>query len=458
MPLIEDTPSTPSPATTPTIQITPPKYRGVVVDTRYVPHSALLTHVEGSSWTINYYSQVVDDDNALSGQNLHRDAVYQQWRLIKGMELKVTTPLTTSQDTSTMAMSTTGSANVYPFLIPNVGDMFLADIADGREGVFRVSLSERRSIFKESCHFIEYHLIDYSTDERRADFNAKVVQTLNYMRDFLLHGQNPLVVEEDYAVIGKLQGAYFDLVDDYFRKFLSEEYKTLLIPGQPHPTYDPYLVKVMMSMFTPEDSHYVRQVRILNCDEDDNVEAECIWDALLRRNRRILKLAFRQTGLVYSYLFASNPMFNGIYHSGIQFVVYPKDPELSLDAETQFKKILAPEKLKPTASHIKRLADLIPENVLDGLTGEGIQSGVPTAPIIKNTGIDDFYVFSREFYERKDGQSRLELMVQDYLDEKALNNHVLLSFCNTYESWGLLEKFYYVPVVLILLRASIRMF
>ena len=74
----------------PKVQIAAPQYRGVTVDTRYVPQSALLTHLEGSSWTVNYYSQVLGEDNAVEGQNVTREAIYQQYRLIKGFEFKVT--------------------------------------------------------------------------------------------------------------------------------------------------------------------------------------------------------------------------------------------------------------------------------------------------------------------------------------------------------------------------------
>ena len=92
-------------------------------------------------------------------------------------------------------MVVTGAANVYPMLIPSVGDMFVATIADGRSAVFKVTNTERKSLFKDTAHVIEYVLVDYLTDERKSDFKSKVIKTVKFVRDFLVNGQNPLLVD-----------------------------------------------------------------------------------------------------------------------------------------------------------------------------------------------------------------------------------------------------------------------
>jgi hypothetical protein len=71
--------------------------------------------------------------------------------------------------------------------------------------------------------------------------------------------------------------------------------------------------------------------------------------------------------------------------------------------------------------------------------------------------IDDYYVLSKAFYHGETGnQSQLELMVGDYLNDRALNQQTLLAFCDTWHAWPRLAMFYYTPIVLLLIRAAIR--
>lgn len=431
--------------------ISNPQYRGVTVDTRYIPNASLLSHVEGSSWTVNFYSQVLASDSALSGQNVTMNPIHQQYRLVKGMELKVSSSLNTSQDPVTKSLIIQGAANVYPFIIPNEGDMFLADVGDGREGVFKITAVERKSVFKETIHAIEYILIDYSTDERRGDLNSKVVQTLQFIRDFMNYGQNPLLEEEDYAVLTELQGRYLEIAARYFRAFTSNEYKTLIIPGQDFPVYDHFLVNATMSFFTTYDAPEIRTVRRLNVDGDDLLKSVTIWDVIKNRDISMLKYCNRKAGLVSSRTFERDPMLEGIYHSGIRYVVYPKDPELLVDYQLRPReKPLALEDLKDSSSQVRQLSDLIGDTAFEGLT-------LPDAPPIHKVLVDDYYVFSQDFYEDNNpGQSLLEICVRDYLTGKALNNKALLALCQTHQAWGGLERFYYLPILLILIRASIR--
>ncbi|MNU19713.1 hypothetical protein D3C71_79460 [compost metagenome] len=436
----------------PKVQIAAPEYRGVTVDTRYVPQSALLTHLEGSPWTVNYYSQVLGEDNAVAGQNVTREAIYQQYRLIKGFELKVTQPLQQTQDPVSKSMTQTGMANIYPFVIPNVGDMFLADIGDGREGLFKITSSERRSIYKESAYVIEYMWIDYSTPARRNDLGAKTIQTLYFVRDFLMHGQNPLLVQEDYEQAQQLAERYHEMAAVYFGAFTSDEYRTLLAPAQVGPTYDHFLTMAVKSHFSTWDAKELRQLRTLNCGGDNAMRSLTVWEVLSQRNPRLLRGAARRMGLVGARTFAkpSDPMMEGIYWSGISYVLYPKDPTINVNLEEVVLTTPTMEEyLVDSPSRISNLSDLLTPTELAGLPYDN-------APLIHAVLKDDHYIFSKAFYERTEGQSKLELAVHDYLERRQINPKLLLSFCDTYHAWGGLERFYYMPIVLLLIKATIR--
>lgn len=435
-----------------TVRIAAPESKTVVTDTRYDPAKSLLTNIEGSSWTVTYFSQVLDSDSALSGQNATLNPIYQQYRRINNFELKVTTPLTASQEADSKSMNFTGSANVYPFVIPNEGDMFYADIGDGKIGLFKVTASERMSVFKDTAHKIEYLMTDYLEDQRKADLEAKTVQTLHYVKDYLLHGQNPLIHEQDYQDLLDLEQWRDELIRKYFHWFTSREFKTLLVPGQQNPTYDPFAVKAITSFFDTRQAPELRHLRVLNVDGDQAMKSTCIWDALTRCDERLLRHGHRRTGLVFARSFERNPMMEGIYWSGIHYVVYPKDPELSVDYEfTARPKFVISEDVTAAPTRISSLQDIFAENTLfAGLPYSG-------APVINSVGLDDHYVFSKAFYEESnEGQSKLELCVRDYLKRKALDTRVLTALCRTCHGWGGLERFYFIPILLILINAHIR--
>jgi hypothetical protein len=142
-------------------------------------------------------------------------------------------------------------------------------------------------------------------------------------------------------------------------------------------------------------------------------------------------------------------MLNGIRWSGINLVVYPSNVELTVDQALNGITPITEASLQPVPSRNGSLEDLIANSSLQGLP-------YTSAPLINPVLIDDYYVLSQAFYENTTGQSKLELAVRDYLEDRAINKDLLLAFCDTYHGWGGLERFYYTPIVLMLIRAAIR--
>ncbi|WP_144106598.1 hypothetical protein [Paraburkholderia sp. BCC1886] len=449
MPYVDGTTTPPTPEPD-KILITDPRYEGIVVDTRYIPETDLLTHIEGSSWTVDYFSQVLDTDSGVNGQSVNKPAQMEQYRRIQNLELKVTTPLTQSQDETSKQMSYTGGGTIYGVLIPNVGDLFLAHVDDGRIGIFELTTSERKSFYKDSVFTVEYTMLDYAGPERLRDMETKTLETFEYIRDYLKAGQNPLVEKDTWTIIRQLHNRYDSMLKQYTKQFMSKEFKTLIAPGQPYPTYDAWLVRAVTEMFQSHDTPELMYLRQLDVDDDQSMACIQLWKVLLEKDPAMMKFVNQRAGLVWVNRFSRNPMLNGIRWSGVQLVVYPIDPELTVDQAFVGLEPVTDAQLQPTPSRKGRLEDLITKSELDTLP-------YATAPLIHPVLHDDYYVLSKAFYERELGaQSRLESCVWDYLEDRALDNKLLLSLCDTYHGFGMLEMFYYTPIVLLLIRAAIR--
>lgn len=450
MPVIQSTETTPPVEQPNPVEVARPEYKGVAVDTRYIPKTSLLTHVEGASWTVVYYSQVLDSDNALSGQNMDRDPSLQQYKRITQFELKVTTSLTQTQDETTKQFTLTGQANVYPgTIIPNEGDMFLADIGDGREGVFQITSSLRNTIYKDAAFTINYSLTAYSDEQRVGDLNQKTIERLTYVSDFLIHGQNPLLVESDVVLLNSLNQSFEEMVDYYFARYFSKEYRTLVIPGQTDPCYDPFLTHAVLGSFTSQASVNYKFIRELNVGGMEAYSLSTIWDAIRLKRRSILRGAPTQMKLISARYFSIDAMQESIRFSGMRYVQYPANGVQTEDSY-MLDSVSPSSTLVLTGSRINDLNTLIALTSQNGLTDNG-------QAVININAQSEFYVLSQAFYNNAStGQSSLELQVQRYLNDQALDMSVLFSLSQTYRSWGLLEQFYQIPVLLMMIRAAVR--
>jgi hypothetical protein len=448
MPIVKATDSNVSPVKPSIPKIHKKDFSSNVVDTKYNPLSSLLTYVSGSNWTVDYYSQVIDTDTALAGQDIGQSGIYQQYRVIRKLDLKVANALTWTQDTTSRSFIANGAAHVHSLVIPNVGDMFLADVGDGREGVFQVSSSEKKSLFKEAVFYIEYQLVYYSdnSEERRKDLDSKVVQELHYLKDFLKNGQNPLVTTEEYNAIDDLQTRYAELINHYFRWFFSNEYKTLIVPGQPNSVYDHSVVEFLSSILNTRDNEKLRYMRRLNVDDDYYLKEPNLFKALLTRDVTALRTGYIKTGLVSTKLFNKNPMLEGIRFSNIEYVVYPKDHTLVYDSDNNKlkMKLVSDAVLVPVPTRTGNLSDIIYDTVLD-FNSKAIK-------LINSVLADDYYVLSQNFYENLDNKTLLEVLVGYYFKEEKIDPVVLLKLTNNSFNWGGLERFYYIPLLLMLIK------
>ena len=60
------------------VQVADAAYRHSVVDVKSTPLAALLTHIEGATWVVDYYSQVLSADEELSEYQPGQLPPYQQ--------------------------------------------------------------------------------------------------------------------------------------------------------------------------------------------------------------------------------------------------------------------------------------------------------------------------------------------------------------------------------------------
>lgn len=425
-----------------------------VVDTKYNPVSSLITSIEGSKWIVDYYSQVIDRDNALYGQDIGQSGVYQQYKLIKGLEFKVANELSTSQEDESKAMIVQGSAHVHSMIIANHGDVFIADVGDGRAGVFQITMSEKKSMYTQAVYYVEYTLLYFVDAEntKKKDLDDKVVETYYYLKDFVNYGQNPLVITSEYEAFLKLHDLQEDLIDAYFKWFFSVEKKTLLVPGQTHLVYDHFMTKFVLSLIDSMEHNKIRYTRIYNVDGDAYLEEPTILDAIIKRDKYMVPMLNRKMGLASKLEFNNDPMMEGFRFANIPLIVYPKIEQPIFESVTPIRaKTITDIALQDVSTRIGDLNSILPINIADTLDAQ-----LPDLPNIVPVLQDDCYIFTNTFYEGQMVSSQLEWIVHKFLNEKIVNASEVFEVSKNFINWGGLERFYYIPVIIAMIKYIFR--
>ncbi len=442
------------------VKVQPKAYVSATVDTKEVRFDQLLTNIAGQSWTVDWFSLIrgTDDDNRQFEVDSH--PVYQQYKLVKGFELKVTSPLAASQASDSKDMSLKGSANVYGVLIPKEGDCFLADIGDGREGLLSIISTNRLSHYASTVHEVEYQLIQFSSRELRDKLERKVVETAVFHKDFLDTGNSPLLSDEQTELVNRMKEHYGRLITLYFHDFFSRDRKTLLVPNQPMVTYDPFLVRYLKTILTTDDHPVIRHITEFNVQGDQTMYEFTFWNCLETMDENMLTMSVHQAGLVdVGQFWNGRPTLNSVYYSGVQTIVYPDMAPTNVDAGYNNQYDPALTKLVRGCARFSELNRLLKNTLSDEPVLELYEKDSPErAPNIKRVTVDDYYVLSEDFYlhtpERR--LSKLETLTLAAIKGDAIDLRTLDALCTDAIRWDNVERFYYIPILFTLLKVYQR--
>ncbi len=436
-----------------TPKVAEPTYRNNVIDTDYLSQNQILPTLSGFKMSNVYYRGVHGTDDEARGQDISLNPVWQQFEKVVDMVIFVNSPLSSSQDQKTKRMEVTGSGHVMSFgwFIPNYGDNFIAQSTDGREAVFEVVSTERKGHFNAGVYEIRYRLKDFLTNEIQYDLDRKTGKTYYYREDFLNHGQSPLIEDKDIAWVRNIQERFPHMVDTYFSSFYSNEKRTLIIPGQTGYYYDHFLNMAMIDFYMTSSEAMYGMHRTMNVSDDEMMRATTVFDLIFKRDKALYQRVVHRMGTVSPRSFTKRPEFMGIYHLRFTKVIYPLDKQIKIDYQIRHtSKAVEALDLVNTSFRPMDLAErFAPTNHSKTVYGN--------APLIHPILADDYYIFTKAFYERDlAAMSAMERLLTDYMDKKPSQPSILQDLIENHESWDLLEQFYYTPFLLLLMQANLR--
>lgn len=415
-------------------------HKGVVVDSRYENLANLITHIEGSEWKVNYFKQILDTHSSVAGHNPTKDEIYQQYLKIEELILKVDTALSWQQVNETKSGNVTGSAHVYPPLIPNHGDMFIGDIGDGNPAIFEVTIAEKLSLYKQAVYRIEYKLVDYASDERLVDLENKVVERKFFEKDFNEHGQNPLISTEEKKYLNAINHYYPIILENYFKNYYSTRFRCMILPRSDMFIYDHFLTKAISRWYSARDYYKLQELKAPAIDNIKVMRAESIFDLIEDQDLYGISNIFTKVGMISVNAYATLGRIPQSARMGLDTLIYPIDHPYSIDTKD---KLSIDIKLSPSSIPFVEYREF--------------KEDFKNIPLIPDINLNESYIFSRNFYRLESSLlSHIELQTMRYLQGNDIQKEILYSLMESQPKWSDLQKFYLTPILLMLLNASKR--
>lgn len=464
----------PTPVVEPTpVTVTEPIYKHALVSTKQIPYNALITHIQGASYVVDYYTQVLASSQQPQDYNPTQSGINQQYNCIEDMEMKLQS-YDVSADDQTGEITVTGTAVVYPPLKPNKGDPFIADIGNGVVGQFTVTRVSQKYYFKTTTYEIDFILARIFDEQALIDaLNHKVVETYKFVKDFLTYGQNPLLVREEFLALEDAQRTLTESIDDYVKEFLSRELSSFIVPDAPKATYDPFATKAFLTVVNGDDHPLIARVKELNVDELKEYYAFSVWNCLINPSTNRIQNVWRKAKPASIAEFNLYPRLGSLRYSGYQWCIKPIDDLANVDFYNGDAK----------RSQVGILDSLLGDNLYAGVKpiniacqlctcnnhyhshNEPVRSDcnhtIPCTCACHNpaptTAPDYSYVLSDLFFDTTPGvKDEFEAIILAHLDLQAVDVGRIATLLKARRSWDRRTRYYRGLALIIVLIAALR--
>lgn len=300
------------------------EYKHNIVRSEDLPLDSIIAHIEGSSWSVDYYSQMLAMNNEPTPYDINQSKLNQQYHLIKDLELKLQDQNVDTED-KTNKINLTGTAVIYAGIIPNYGDVLIADIGAALAGRLTVTRVEKKQYFKDTVYEISFELVEYiNTRDKENHLNSFVVKTSVFNRDLMVYGSSPVLLESDYDDYINAEDVISELIDDYLKEFFSNELSTLEVPGYGiKKTYDPYVVEAFKEVVGLHEHPLMYRLKTLNVNEIKEAYSFSIWPVLIDPAVNKIRNIWKQAGPVTYDRFHLNHVMNSFRYSGFAQCISP---------------------------------------------------------------------------------------------------------------------------------------
>lgn len=269
--------------------ILPESYRHTIVDSVYTPHTSMLTFVPGEPTLTEYYRGGYGTDEEQLGFQPDSIETYQSYKRINNFIMKIDDGRGSYNFNPENAQSVHILQGYVLFdIAPNIGDLFIKDIGDGKAGLYMVNVQpEVMTIHSDKCYRIEAELQCEVTAQIYEYLTRQVIEELYYSKDSAVGGGNAVLTKTDFNLNSRLYDMMAAIIDDILGNYYFSDENTIVIPNADKDLlYDPYLARFLSyviphDMLGPRDKIETLSVQYYTGDRKQQ-EPVTIWDMFYR--------------------------------------------------------------------------------------------------------------------------------------------------------------------------------
>lgn len=285
----------------------------------------LTTYIEGSPYRVTYYNRYIGGDDTIELTHDVHDPTSVQYQRIRNFELRLQDgAFNTDINTQTLQFLRTGTANVYPVITPQVGDVFTASVDVNRLGIFSVTAASPLTHLQSTAYQIEFSLTGYHDTASEQRLEARVVTELVFDAELIGTTGSALQTESEFDIRNTCQSRIAELVACLYHEYFDIYLDTFVIRDESCQILDPFAVRYFNCVI-PES---YRQNR--DRPQEYDIRNICarydfytIWDALRECSKRILDKVFKQTKDYGNSFWGADFVYYNLDTSQIDLIIYP---------------------------------------------------------------------------------------------------------------------------------------
>lgn len=400
--------------------------RTTVVDFSKIPKRHLLQYSEGSPWPVTYLRGIKglnDPKKLFDVTNTNPD---QQYERINGQVMRVNSALTWSQDATTKEFTVSGEATLVNTVIPNEGDIFVADIGDARKAIFNVNETTRLAYNKIATYRITYTMLFELTPEMQATIDTCTIRDLYYVSDRAWVSEDTLLTKEEYETFIQVNDSIDLIQETYTREYYNELVRTLTAPKQPWLIYDIFLMEFVRMIGIANDP--TQLVGIYPHPPYRHQNINTLYTAIINQSPGMLKRAKKNISCHNVRTFATGQNMNTIRYSNL-------DGTLFFDEELRYPSYPLPFNTIPDVPAIFK---------------DFKGSSLKDVPFFTTMTLKP-YVLTETFYEGG-YSSVLEYGLGCFLRREPLRKDIAIALAESLDQLDPVNAFYYTPLVYVLLK------
>lgn len=228
------------------------------IDTSAYPNvtKTLTGFMKGKRILVTYYRQLRQGGSNIrtniSDYPTTRDVIKTEYQKILNLELTLPAGFVFEADPSRGSADITGEAMMLPGMNPNVGDVFLTAMGDGRIGVFQISQTNITSWRADRIYIVKFALQSFADHTDMNVFEGAVTLTSVFQKANYFGGTASLLSEQTYLDLQKIKALRANLIKYYHQTFWCDDISSYL---RPDGVYDQFAVMFIANKMTMDDLH-----------------------------------------------------------------------------------------------------------------------------------------------------------------------------------------------------------